>query len=330
MNFEGHSVGAGERAFIELDVAYLANGSKLALPVHVLNGSRAGPTMTLVSGLHGDENLFFEIFTHFLRALKPSELSGSVILLPDANPLAVGEQTRNNPVDQLDLNRNFPGKKDGWLTEKIANVITEKIVKRSTYLIDFHTAPPFLCVDYCFVDPSKSKIAQDARRLSRAFGHRFVYECPELPTTLTHAALTLGVPCITSETGDASKVEDSYGRDVSDRIMACLAEVGMLSTRKGVHPKKVEQVMFPEDAYASLRPGNGGILIPDRAACTLGKKLKRGHRLATIYNPYTLLELETMRTPFSESTIFMYRMRSAIRPGDYAFIVGDGSKSRVG
>ncbi|HXV85101.1 MAG TPA: succinylglutamate desuccinylase/aspartoacylase family protein, partial [Gemmatimonadales bacterium] len=115
--------GRERRAF---PVATLAGGDPLAVTCLVLHGDRPGPTVGVSATIHGDEFEGVLIVRELWRTLQRRDLAGTLWLLPVANPTALGTLTRNTPVDHLDLNRNFPGAVDGWLSEQLAAVITRE------------------------------------------------------------------------------------------------------------------------------------------------------------------------------------------------------------
>jgi predicted deacylase len=318
----GGSVSRGEMTYHELPVVTLTSGRELRLGVHVLNGKRPGPKLTLIGTIHGDEPLAADIFSRILSETNPEELSGSLIVIPVANPLALETMKRNTPLDMLDLNRNFPGKMDGWLTEKIANVIAENIIKQSDYVIDFHTAPPFLTVDYCFAVEGSNKTAAEVWRLVRAFGQRYVYLGRGYLGSLTNYALSIGIPSFATEIGGESHENDAYVTTTISRVKRTMAELGMI---KAVTMSTRRQVVFTDEAYRVIRPTHGGVLYPNRDVCRIGARIAKGGELGKVVSPHTFKVLETISSPFSESVILLFRRRSVVIPGDYSFIVGDMS-----
>jgi hypothetical protein len=71
----GLSVKPGERRLVDLPISKLSNHAPVALPVHVLHGSRPGPTMFVSAAIHGDELNGVEIIRRLLRTLHPRHAS---------------------------------------------------------------------------------------------------------------------------------------------------------------------------------------------------------------------------------------------------------------
>jgi len=109
------------------------------IPVVVVRGIRPGPVLALVSGLHGTEYTSIVAVERLISILQPSEISGTVILIPLVNLPSFEQKVPHlNPVDKKSMNRFYPGNPHGTQTERVSWAITEQVVDQSDYLIDFH------------------------------------------------------------------------------------------------------------------------------------------------------------------------------------------------
>ncbi len=108
------------------------------LPICVLkNGS--GPTVLLMAGNHGDEFEGQVGLPKFYRETDPGNLRGRIIILPSANYPACEAGERVSPVDDVNLNRAFPGKAHGTLTERIAHFINHALFPLCDWHVDIHS-----------------------------------------------------------------------------------------------------------------------------------------------------------------------------------------------
>lgn len=92
------------------------------IPVIVYRGINDGPTLWLNGATHGDEPEGpFSIFKT-LAQLDPQKLRGTVVAVPVMNVQAFTAGLRGDPLDTFahDMNRSYPGKADGYPTERIA------------------------------------------------------------------------------------------------------------------------------------------------------------------------------------------------------------------
>lgn len=109
----------------------------IAIPIAVARNGE-GPTVLLTGGVHGDEYEGPIALARLIRELDLSRLTGRLIVIPALNFPAFVAGTRTSPIDDINLNRTFPGKRDGTATEMIAHYVTTELLPRSDYLMDFH------------------------------------------------------------------------------------------------------------------------------------------------------------------------------------------------
>src|SRR5580704_4021553 len=110
-----------------------------SIPVVVINGTKPGKTLALISGAHGTEYTSIIAIEKLISAIDPAQLSGIVILVPLVNIQSFELKVPHvNPVDNKSMNRFYPGKADGTQTERASFLITKEIVDRCDYLIDYH------------------------------------------------------------------------------------------------------------------------------------------------------------------------------------------------
>ncbi|HTW27527.1 MAG TPA: N(2)-acetyl-L-2,4-diaminobutanoate deacetylase DoeB [Acetobacteraceae bacterium] len=108
------------------------------IPVAVIaNGE--GPTALLSGGNHGDEYEGPIALFDLARTLVAEDVRGRVIIVPAMNYPAFRAGTRTSPIDAGNLNRCFPGRPDGTITEKIADYFTRFLLPLADMVLDFHS-----------------------------------------------------------------------------------------------------------------------------------------------------------------------------------------------
>ncbi|MEP7381568.1 MAG: succinylglutamate desuccinylase/aspartoacylase family protein [Gemmatimonadota bacterium] len=294
-------------------VTTLASGHALALTIHVIHGAHPGPTVGVSALIHGDEFDGLLIARDVWEQLDPNELHGAVWILGVANPLAMEGNSRNTPIDMLDMNRLFPGAADGWLGEQQAHAIAHGFIDHLDYLIDLHCGGTFPWVDYCYVVNDEN--------FSRAFGSELLYQpSAAYPGTTATYAEQRGVRCMVVEIGGGYQDQARHVANGVRGILNQLRYAGVLEEpverRAGQRLMRMMKVM---------RPRHGGICVP-RRLLTPGEELGANEPLADIVSPYTFETLETMVTPFERNIVVLCRnYRTRIHPGDYAFMMGDAA-----
>lgn len=108
------------------------------IPISVVSNGE-GPTALLTGGNHGDEYEGPIALFDLARRLRAEEVSGRVIIVPAMNYPAFRAGTRTSPIDKGNLNRTFPGKPDGTVTQKIADFFQRHLLPMADIVLDFHS-----------------------------------------------------------------------------------------------------------------------------------------------------------------------------------------------
>ena len=302
----------------KIPVTILASGLELFIPLHKLEGRAAGPTLGLSAVVHGDEPLTNEIIRQVLLRTDRDELRGRLLAVPVVNTLAFESLTRHTPIDQLDLNRNFPGGPGGWLSEQIAHVLGTKFVSQLDAHVDLHTGGIFPTVDYAY-------IFEHSRELSQAFGSTFLFEpSSPYPGTFATPARQKGIPFFTAEVGGGSFLDAHYIEHGVRGVMNVMKQLGMLD---GEVLRPPQQTLVTQ--MAVVRPRFGGMLHPEIGLDQLGKEVRGGTLLGRVLSPHTFETLEEIRAPFDRGYMILLRggmMR--VHPGDYGYMVANAETAR--
>src|SRR5580658_9164019 len=109
------------------------------IPVTTIEGARPGPTLALIAGNHGYEYPPILALQELRTQIDEATLSGTVIMVHVANmPSFLGRTVYFSPVDGKNLNRVYPGKPDGTVSERIAHAITTEVIEKADYVLDLH------------------------------------------------------------------------------------------------------------------------------------------------------------------------------------------------
>lgn len=110
------------------------------LDLIVICGKRPGKTMVITAGVHGCEYVGIEALKRLSETMDPSEVQGNVIMIPLLNISGFFEGRKQVvPEDGKNLNRVFPGKKDGTISSRVAYIIEKNIHPYADFLIDLHS-----------------------------------------------------------------------------------------------------------------------------------------------------------------------------------------------
>lgn len=109
----------------------------IPIPIVVLKRGE-GPTVLLTGGNHGDEYEGPIALMKLLASMPEMVIRGRLIVIPSLNLPAVLKGSRTSPLDSVNLNRAFPGKRNGSLTEMIAHYVDTELFTRANFAFDIH------------------------------------------------------------------------------------------------------------------------------------------------------------------------------------------------
>ena len=186
-----------------------ALGNLLVPIISIRNGD--GPRLLLNAGTHGDEFEGQIALRNLAHALQAKDISGQVIIVPSLNLPAVLSNTRCSPIDRLNINRVFPGKPTGTVTEKIASFFLDELVSRADFVVDLHAGGTnYGCVCFGMMHRyAKAATSRATLQMLRAFSAPFgiVFDTePDRHGMLDTAVEDLDKPFIAIELGSSRAV----------------------------------------------------------------------------------------------------------------------------
>jgi predicted deacylase len=101
----------------------LRDGSRVNLPVILINGQREGPKVVINCATHPTELVGYASIQIVTRKLDPRKLAGSVVAFPISNPLGMQWGEYVSPHDYVNMYVAYPGSKVGSITSRLANFI---------------------------------------------------------------------------------------------------------------------------------------------------------------------------------------------------------------
>lgn len=143
------------------------------IPITVVrNGS--GPTALLTGANHGDEYEGAVALFDLAQTLTADRVAGRVIIVPAMNYPAFQAGTRTSPIDKGNLNRSFPGRPDGTVTQKIADYFARELLPLADLVMDIHSGGRTLD----FVPFAAAHILPDKDQEARCFAAVAAFAAP--------------------------------------------------------------------------------------------------------------------------------------------------------
>ncbi|HEX5057356.1 MAG TPA: succinylglutamate desuccinylase/aspartoacylase family protein [Gammaproteobacteria bacterium] len=274
----------GEKTLIELPVAGLYTHTAITLPVHVINGHNPGPRLFVSAAVHGDELNGVEIIRRLLHNKTLKRLNGSLIAIPVVNMFGLVQHSRYLP-DRRDLNRSFPGSKQGPLASRLAWIFMEHIVKQCTHGIDLHTGASHRCN---LPQIRANMDDYDTKELAKAFGVPVLINSNVRDGSLRGTADQHGVISLLYEAGESLRFDEQAIRIGVRGILNVMHKLNMLPLVKHKpHGRKSAGSTFTARSNVWVRASHSGIF---RSLKGLGEKVNTGALLGVITDPTDMFD----------------------------------------
>lgn len=273
----GQEIKPGESKELSFDVANLHTASSVDVPIIIERSKKPGPTVLFTAGIHGDEVNGVEIIRQIIAKGINKPKCGTVICIPIINIFGFINLSRDFP-DGRDLNRVFPGSKNGSLASRVAYKLINEILPVVDFTIDFHTGG-----SNRFNAP-QIRIMKDndmLDNLATTFGAPFVLYSKNLNKSFRNTSYKLGKPLLLYEGGKSLHIDDEVTNTAVNGSKRILAQLGMLrSAFKVSKPKK--ECVFVEDSRWQ-RANYSGMF---KASVTIKSKVRKGQVIGNITDPY--------------------------------------------
>ncbi len=267
-----------------LRLPYSHDGSawgSVMIPITVVrNGD--GPTALLTGGNHGDEYEGPLALFELARTLDPGEITGTVIIVPAMNYPAFLAATRTSPIDKVNMNRCFPGRPNGTVTEKIADYFQRHLLPRADIVLDFHSGGrtlDFLPFCAAHVHPDK-EVEKKAFAAVEAFAAPFSMRMIELDARgmFDTAAEEMGKVFVTTELGGGGTARAETVRIARRGVANLLRHAGIL--KGAVERQPTRWLDMPSDECFSIAEHDGMV----ETMVDLGEAVREGDVIARIHS----------------------------------------------
>ena len=264
------------------------------LPLTAIKGANPGPTVTIISGVHGCEYIGPVTCMKLQHEVDPRELSGTILIVPVVNLRSLELRTPFvSPLDGGNMFTLFPGDEYGTFSEKVAFTIFEHLVRHSAAFFDLHSADLFEAIPphTCFQLSGDASVDEQSLALARLFeidllnvmgdgiddlsgiveAEGFRYRGISSARMSTGSAARAGVPSVLLEVGGAGVLDMSLVEMELRGFRNVFRHLGMLAG-------DVDDSIPHTRCYGMYVVASkyGGIFFPD---VELGERVSEGTRL---------------------------------------------------
>ncbi len=186
-------------------------GTGVQMPMTVVNGKEAGPSLLITGGVHGGEYPPIEAAIRLARELGPAQVCGQVVIIHIVSPTAFqARQQYLVPQDGKNINRQFPGKALGTTSERMAYTIMTEVVSKMDAWIDLHGGDIHeALVPFTIYSSSAAEdVVSRSRKLAEVYGIEYVMASDSVKGGTYGASAAAGVPCILAEAGQVGQLDE--------------------------------------------------------------------------------------------------------------------------
>ncbi|WP_353776972.1 succinylglutamate desuccinylase/aspartoacylase family protein [Winogradskyella sp. 3972H.M.0a.05] len=273
----GEKVALGERKTVSFNVAKLHTQNTIDVPVIIERSKKPGPTVLITAGIHGDEVNGIEIVRQIIAKGINKPKRGTIICIPVINVFGFIQMDREFP-DGRDLNRVFPGSKEGSLASRVAHKLIKEIVPHVDLIMDFHTggADRFNAAQIRII---KGEVILD--ELAEVFGAPFVLYSKNLNKSFRNTCYKLGIPMLLFEGGKSFHIDPNVTNTGVNGAKRVLNHLDMLSNKFKVSKPKKKCVFISSSKW--IRANRSGMFKP---SVKINSRVKKGDPIGNITDPY--------------------------------------------
>ena len=251
------------------------------IPVTVVKND-VGPTVIFTGANHGDEYEGPIALWWLSNELKSKDIRGRVVIVPAMNYPAFKAGKRTSSIDGGNMNRAFPGRPDGTITEIIADYFNRVLLPMADYVVDLHSGGKTLD----FVPFACAHLLEDKHQQARCIAAMEAFNAPyslmllELDSAKMYdtAAEKMGKVFIGTELGGGGSASATTVAIAKRGILNLLKHAGILSGE----PERGPSIsLVTPDHRSFVTSEHSGLL---EMCVDLGSDVKNGEVIALVHD----------------------------------------------
>jgi N-alpha-acetyl-L-2,4-diaminobutyrate deacetylase len=292
----------------------------IMLPITVAkNGD--GPGAILTGANHGDEYEGPIALHELANNIDIDNVRGRIIIIPMMNYPAFQAATRVSPIDQLNMNRVFPGQSPGTITQLIADYFTTTLLPMCDYVLDIHSGGktleflPFAA--YHELDDKALQQACEAATL--AFAAPYYLSLIEIDAASMYdtQAESMGKVFVSTELGGGGTTSPHTAEVARRGVHNFLVHAGILDAKPLLSDiASIKLDMQQDNAYVFSE--HNGLFEP---CVKLGDPVKTGDLIARVYATERTGSAAVEYTATSDGIILGRHFPSLIKIGDFMNVI---------
>ena len=311
LTIHGETVAPGEAKWIKIPIDRLPTGTLIDIPVYVFNAKEAGPTLLVQGGLHGDEINGVEIIRRMLFEELFKVKRGAVIVLPLLNIFGFIHFSRQVP-DGKDVNRSFPGVKNGSLASRIAYKVTNEVLPQVDFGIDLHTGG---AQRHNHPQIRYTGDLPESKTLAEVFNAPFYFATTLIERSFRKTAYDRKIPIIVYEGGESMRFDEYSIKEGIQGVLNVMKYAKMIDKIDPMLIEREESEFITKRKW--LRAPTAGMFVPQ---VLNGGSIEKGEVLGFVTDTFANY-CEEVKAPY-DGFVFCINNQAVVNQGDALFHVG--------
>lgn len=228
----------------------MIGGGEFQLPATILHGEQPGKTVLITAGIHAEEYVGIQSALELSEMLKVQKIAGTVVIVKVVNRKAFEVRSGSEShEDGKNLNRVFPGSKEGTWSERLAYAIEKELLSIADYYIDLHSGDSYeqLTPYVYYAGAAAKEVAEQSREMAQQADVPYMVGSNVAMGGCYNYAASLGIPSILLERGQMGGWTKEESHSTRRDVRNILCHLGIYQGEKdyrNYYPLEVKDLCY--------------------------------------------------------------------------------------
>ena len=295
MNIGNIQAKAGEKTYGFFKTGETHGRFPAHIPLHLIVGAEAGPTLVAQAGASGLEIEPALILPHVVNEIDASAMKGALVLVPLMNTSGFEFAQINSVFDDKHLNRVGRGDENGSVSQQLIHGYYSQVIAKADALLDIRTGSQWSYHHFAGVYAAGNSDASQA--MAAALGLPQVLLGIDEDDSMALEAARDGKAVVAAHIGGGPGLRDYRDRDLGRMRSAVLNAMRHLGMIDGALDSDSDSVSVIRQHTVIKPTGERGFTFMDKSL--RGKAVEAGEKLGYVRHPFTGDTIEEIRAPRS-------------------------------
>lgn len=229
---------------------FLRIGGEFQLPATILHGEQPGKTVLITAGIHAEEYVGIQSALELSEMLKVQKIAGTVVIVKVVNRKAFELRSGSDShEDGKNLNRVFPGNREGTWSERLAYAIEKELLSIADYYIDLHSGDGYeqLTPYVYYAGAAAKEVVEQSREMAQQADVPYMAGSNVAMGGCYNYAASLGIPSILLERGQMGGWTKEESHSTRRDVRNILCHLGIYQGEKdyrNYYPLEVKNLCY--------------------------------------------------------------------------------------